>query len=378
MEASEVTTWVMALLTQASNGAAGAIGGAAGAEAARLMRERLAASPEGRPALDPAGASTDETERQVAATLAADPELARRIGELYESTRPGSSAMHAGRDIYNARIGDNSKHNTISFGPLTLHKENLTPMTVAVLLLIVALVMGLGAYGVTRVVGGDDGDAGKPSLGAGEDREGSGVPAAGGGDEGGGGGGAAKGRKAAAIKDLELLKSVLPDVQSMPSGWSLAEPADVQAATSDSTCRQGGCAGLGSNAGVAFADPGSANKAYFAIEAFDSAETAAAGYQRWSDGIAKEGKDSPVSPGSAGAIGDQSVFYSGQEPTESATRYHLQTVARAGTIMITIVYGGGIRPLDPAVLPRLTRMVVERARQAQNEERPSATVADVR
>lgn len=70
------------------------------------------------------------------------------------------------------------------------------------------------------------------------------------------------------------------------------------------------------------ADPGSVNKAYFATEAFDSAETAAAGYKRWSDGIAREGKDSLVSPGSAGAIGDQSVFYSGQEPTESGTTYH--------------------------------------------------------
>ncbi|AYG85292.1 hypothetical protein DWB77_07509 [Streptomyces hundungensis] len=374
MEASEVTTWVMALLTQASNGAAGAIGGAAGAEAARLMRERLGSSPEGRQALDPASASTDETERQVAATLAADPELARHITRLYESTRPSSPAMHAGRDIHHAHIGDHSKHNTISFGPLTLRKENLTPMTVAALLLVVALVMGLGAYGVTKVVGGDDGAAGAPSVGSGEGRDGSGTLAAGSGE----GSGAGKGRKTAAIKDLELLKSVLPDVQSMPSGWSLVEPADVQAATTDNSCRQGGCDGLGSNAGVAFADPGSVNKAYFAIEAFDSAETAAAGYKRWSDGIAREGKDSLVSPGSAGAIGDQSVFYSGQEPTESGTTYHLQTVARAGTIMLTVVYGGGSHPLDPTVLPRLARMVVERARQAQNEERPSATFADVR
>ncbi len=62
------------------------------------------------------------------------------------------------------------------------------------------------------------------------------------------------------------------------------------------------------------ADPGSVNKAYFATEAFASAETAAAGYKRWSDGIAREGKDSLVSPGSAGAIDDQSVFYAGQEP----------------------------------------------------------------
>lgn len=91
-------------LTRASNGAAGAIGGAVGAEASRLMRERLGSSPEGRVALDPGSGDSGEMERQVAAALAADPEFARRFEQLYEATRRHTTgAPHAGRNLYRLR-----------------------------------------------------------------------------------------------------------------------------------------------------------------------------------------------------------------------------------------------------------------------------------
>ncbi|MEV6806626.1 hypothetical protein [Streptomyces sp. NPDC051132] len=372
MEASEVTAWVMTLLTQASNGAAGAIGGAAGAEASRLMRERLGSSPEGRAALDPGSGDLGETERQVAAVLASDPAFARRLEQLYEAWRRAPTAgPRVGRDMYNAHIGDRSQHNTISFGPLTVRKDSLTPTNVTLVLLAVALVMGLAVYGLSKAVGGDDTAVRGPWAGAGPDGDGSGVPAAGSGSGAGDGGGAD--RKVAPVKDLELLREVLPDVRSMPSGWSLSEEADVHKATKDDSCREGGCAGLRSLGGVAYADPGAANKAYIAIEAYDSAETAAAGYQRWSEGTSKEGDDSSMS---LGPIGDESVAYSGRESTGSAGTYHMHTIARAGTVMIDIVYGGGYHELDPTVLTRIARMVVERARQAQNAEQPTAAVAE--
>ncbi|MFK8906849.1 hypothetical protein [Streptomyces sp. YS-3] len=373
MEASELTTWVMTLLTQASNGAAGAIGGAAGAEASRLMRERLGSSPEGRVALDPGSGDSGEMERQVAAALAADTEFARRLEQLYEATRIHPTvAPHVGRDLYQAHIGDRAKNNTVSFGPLTLRKESLTPTTVTAMLLAVALVLGLAAYGLTKAVGGDgDSDAVRtPSIGAEAGAGGSEDPAAGSGSEAKGGG---KGRKVAPVKDLALLKKVLPDVQSMPSGWSLFEPADVEEATTGASCREGGCKGARGTGGVAYADSGASNKAYIAIEAFDSAETAAAGYERWSEGVGKKGGDSRMSLGS---IGDQSVAYSGRESTGSASTFHMRAIARAGTVMIDVVYGGGYHELDPTVLTRIAQMVAERARQAQNAEQPSATFAE--
>ncbi|MCX5384714.1 hypothetical protein [Streptomyces sp. NBC_00083] len=372
MEASELTTWVMALLNQASNGAAGAIGGAAGAEAARLMRERLGSSPEGRAALDPGSGDSGETERQVAAALAADAVFARRLEQLYEAARRSpTGAQQAGRDINQAHIGDRSKHNTISFGPLTVRKGSRTPATVALMLLAVALVMGLASYGLTKVLGGDDQATRAPSAGAGAN--GSDVPAAGSGSEADKGGG--QGHKAVPIKDLDLLKKILPDVSSMPSGWSLSGKANVQEATTDNSCRGGECKGLRGLGEVVYTDPGASTKADIAVEAFDSARTAAEGYKRWSEGAGKEGGDSPMSLGS---IGDESVAFSGQESNGSATKFHMETIARAGTVMIYIVYGGGDRPLDPAVLTRIARMVAERARQAQNAEQPSATFAETR
>ncbi|MEU4352941.1 hypothetical protein [Streptomyces sp. NPDC023838] len=371
MEASELTAWVTTLLTQASNGAAGAIGGAAGAEASRLMRERLGASPEDRATLDPGSGDPGEMQRQVAAALAADPEFARRIEQLYEATRRHpTAAPHAGRDLYQAHIGDRAKNNTISFGPLTLRKESLTPTTVTAMLLAVALVIGLAGYGLTKAVGGDGDAVRTPSIGADAGGGGSEDLAAGSGSGAKGGG---KGRKAAPVKDLTLLKKVLPDVQSMPSGWSLFEPADVEEATTDASCREDGCAGVRGTGGVAYADSGASNKAYIAIEAFDSAETAAAGYKRWSEGVGKKGGESRMSLGS---IGDQSVAYSGRESTDSASTFHMRAIARAGTVMIDIFYGGGYHELDPTVLTRIAQMVAERARQAQNAEQPSATFAE--
>ncbi|GAA3148745.1 hypothetical protein GCM10017687_77590 [Streptomyces echinatus] len=155
MEASELTAWVMTLLTQASNGAAGAIGGAAGAEASRLVRERLGSSSEGRAALDPENGDPDEAARQVTAVLNADPGFAGRLERLHEAAqRQPSAAPYAGRDIYQASVGERAKNNTIAFGPLTLRKDR-APITVTALLLVVALVLGFAVYGLVQALSGD-------------------------------------------------------------------------------------------------------------------------------------------------------------------------------------------------------------------------------
>ncbi|WP_424851971.1 hypothetical protein [Streptomyces sp. SAI-170] len=375
MEASELTAWVVTLLTQASNGAAGAIGGAAGAEASRLVRDRLQASPEGRAALDPENGAAGETERQVTAVLDADPDLARRLEHLRElAQRQPSVAPYAGRDINQAHIGDRAKNNTIAFGPLTLRKDQLTPTTVTALLLAVALVLGLAVYGLVQAAGGGDRDASREGASAGviggAYGDGSDVPLTGGeaGAEGGGGGG---GGRAAPVTDLELAKGILPDLQSMPAGWSLAEEAETQEVTSDNC--SGDCGGLLSEGDVTYAVPDGSDRADIKVEAYETVDAAVKGYE---DRVGSVGSGDDVASMSLEQIGDESTAFSQQEYTGSEYTYAMATVVRAGTVVIRVTYGGGYDELNSAVLSGIARAVAERAGQAQNGDQPSAAFAE--
>ncbi|MFF5337760.1 hypothetical protein [Streptomyces sp. NPDC013181] len=369
MEASELTAWIATLLTQASTGAAGAIGGAAGAEASRLVRERLGASPEGRAALDPENGDPDEAARQVTASLNADPVFAGRLQQLYEEAqRQLSAAPHVGRDMYQASIGDRARNNTVAFGPLTLRKDR-APITVTALLLVVALVLGFAIYGLVQAVGGGD-RTGAHEMAAGGaagamDSDGSETPLTGG-EAGDGGGG-----KNAPVRDLQLAKAILPDLQSMPYGWSSAERAEIQAATSDSC--SGDCEGLLSEGKVTYAESGTSDRASIRVEAYETVDSAAKGYERHIDYYRTL---DDVASMSLDQLGDESVAFSLQEYTGSAHKYAMTTVVRAGTVVMWVAYGGGYDKLDPAVLTEIARMVTDRARQAQNGEEPSAGFAE--
>ncbi|MBB5926796.1 hypothetical protein [Streptomyces echinatus] len=370
MEASELTAWVMTLLTQASNGAAGAIGGAAGAEASRLVRERLGSSSEGRAALDPENGDPDEAARQVTAVLNADPGFAGRLERLHEAAqRQPSAAPYAGRDIYQASVGERAKNNTIAFGPLTLRKDR-APITVTALLLVVALVLGFAVYGLVQALSGDSRSGAHGTASGGQtgatDSDGSDVPWTG--NEAAGGEG---GWKDAPVRDLQLAKAILPDLRSMPAGWSLAEKAETQTVTSDSC--SGDCGGLLSEGEVTYAVSGTSDQASIQVEAYETVDTAATGYEQRADNV---GSGDSVASMSLEQLGDKSVAFSRQEYTGSEYTYAMATVVRAGTVVIRVTYGGGYDKLDSAVLSGIARMVTERARQAQNGEEPSATLTE--
>ncbi|MFJ8083030.1 hypothetical protein ACIQ6Y_20785 [Streptomyces sp. NPDC096205] len=381
MEASELTAWVVTLLTQASNGAAGAIGGAAGAEASRLVRDRLQASPEGRAALGPENGAAGETERQVTAVLDADPDLARRLEHLRElAQRQPSVAPYAGRNINQAHIGDRARNNTIAFGPLTLRKDQLTPTTVTALLMAVALVLGLAVYGLVQAAGGGDRAASREGASAGviggAYGDGSDVPLTGGeaGAEDGGGEAGAEdggGGEAAPVRDLELAKAILPDLQSMPAGWSLAEEAETQEVTSDNC--SGDCGGLLSEGDVTYAVSDGSDRADIKVEAYETVDAAVKGYE---ERVGNVGSGDDVASMSLEQIGDESTAFSQQEYTGSAYTYAMATVVRAGTVVIRVSYGGGYDELDSAVLSGIARAVAERAAQAQNGDQPSAAFAE--
>ncbi|WP_326671672.1 hypothetical protein [Streptomyces sp. NBC_01257] len=356
-------------MSQASSGAAGALGGAAGAEASRLVRERLVSSPEGRAALDPADGDPDEASRLITAALTEDPEFARRLEQLREASRQQpSAAPTAGRDIYQATVGERARHNTIAFGPLTLRKDR-APVTLTALLLVVALVLGFAVYGLAQALGGDDSDSGSPYAigGAGEamDSGGSGAGSAQDATAGGAGG------KSAPVRNPRLAKGILPDLRSMPSGWSLAEEAETRQ-TSEDSC-SGDCGGLLSEGEVTYAPSGTSDLASILVEAYESAEAAATGYETRVDDV---GSAEDVSSMSLDQLGDVSAAFSRQEYTGSAYKYSMATVVRAGTVVLRVTYGGGYEELNSSVLTGIASMVTERAHQAQNGEDPSAVFAE--
>lgn len=371
MEASELTAWITAL-TQAPSRAAGGGGGAAEAEASHLVRERLGSTPEGRAALDPERGDPGEAARQVVAALDTDPAFARRLEQLYELARqrpPGAPV--AGRDLYQASIGDRSRHNTIAFGPLTVRKEQVTPTTVTAMLLVVALVLGLAVYGLVQAVdGGDDGSEargnGSAGVSGGSDGDGSELPLSG--EEVVG----EDARKAAPVRDFALAEAILPDLPSMPSGWSAEEEAQTQEVTADN-CSPGDCGGLLSEGEVTYAASGTSDLAYIQVEAYDGVGTASAGYQ---ERVESMGSDEDVSSMSLEEIGDESSAFSRQEYTGSAYTYAVATVVRAGTVVIRVTYGGGYDELNSDVLSGIARMVTERAWEAQSGDEPSAAFAE--
>ncbi|WP_143570652.1 hypothetical protein [Streptomyces acidiscabies] len=372
MDVSELTAWIMSLLAQASNGAAGAIGGAAGAEASRLVRERLESSPEGRAALAPENGDPGEAARQVTNALDADPMFAGALAQLYEAAkRQPSTAPHVGRDMYQASIGDRAKNNTIAFGPLTLRRDR-APVTVTALLLVVALVLGFAVYGLVQAIdGGSESGSGAHGTASGGQ--------SGSMDSSGSDGPSAESKpteagdswKAAPVRDLRLAKAILPDLRSMPAGWSSAQAAEIQAATSDSCASD--CGGLLSEGEVAYAVSGTSDQASIQVEAYDSVDTAVAGHEKRTNSVRS---DDGVASMSLEQLGDESVAFSRQEYTGSEYTYSMAAVVRAGTVVIRVTYGGGYDELNSAVLSGVARLVTERARQAQNGEEPSAAFAE--
>ncbi|MEU5535422.1 hypothetical protein [Streptomyces sp. NPDC020362] len=274
MEASESTAWIMPLLNQVSSGAAGTVEGAAGAEVVRVVRERLGSSPGGNAALDRIGEEPGEVERRLTAAIGADAAFADQPIQLREEVRQQApSPRYAGRDMNTAVLGAHTKGNTITFGPLTIHRTNGTGAKPTALVLVVAVILGLAVYGLVRVVDGrDSGAQGTTSAGAtgAGDGDGAQTPLKDVGDPAGGQ------AKVAPVRDLALAKGVLPDLQSMPSGWSLSEKANTRRTTDSS---MGSCGGLLSEGEVAYAVPGGSDQASILVDAYDSADAAAAGYR---------------------------------------------------------------------------------------------------
>ncbi|MER7725681.1 hypothetical protein [Streptomyces sp. NPDC096323] len=171
------------------------------------------------------------------------------------------------------------------------------------------------------------------------------------------------------MRDFRLAKGILPDLRSMPSGWSLSEQADTREMTPDNC--DDDCGGLLSEGEVTYAASGTSDLASILFEAYESADAATTGWR-----ARNTGSGDGVSSMSLDRIGDVSAAFSREEYTGSTYKYSMASVVRVGTVVIRVAYGGGYEELEPSVLYGIADMVTIRARQAQNGEEPSAVFAE--
>ncbi|MGW2390190.1 hypothetical protein ACWCYK_11910 [Streptomyces lydicamycinicus] len=364
MEADGLASVVMSALTGLASGAGTGLGTAATDEVRRLARERLSSSGGGSATLAqldeaPSAPGVQEEARAYLATaITSDPEFARKLLEVLQPTH-----VRAGSDINTITIGGGVKKSTITIGPVTLQntpgvRASLTAI-VAALAVLIALLLYEGVRGLT-----DDGTDKPSSLGA------SGGNGSNPGALSGGGGGTA--RKKLPITERGHLEAVLPGVDSILSGWSLKTPADTFSGKACTTS----CAGLLWESRVTFTDPGVNNVAVFRVLSYRTEKAAEAGYKDFLTGAAEPTDDGLQSRAmSMSAVGEQTAAFATEGFRGNATTYQMASINRAGTVVSRIVYGGGTRELDTNVLLAFTRMIDERARQAQNGETPTAVAS---
>ncbi|AYN37795.1 hypothetical protein D9753_01095 [Streptomyces dangxiongensis] len=219
--------------------------------------------------------------------------------------------------------------NTISLGPVTFnHTRNAHFSLLAAAIVFVALV-ALGLYGGTRLITADD-----PGQ-----------------------------EKAVTPLSDAAASQVLPDLASLPAGWTQPEAPDIGGAHVPKS------AGLTYFASVGFlmGDPDA--DLHVRVATFASAEKAHAFHLQTEDSYTKEVGRSPVS---LPRVGDENYITS--YPAGNGEGSGSTLSLRVGTVLM-LVSGEDVegRPFNGTWLKILGRMMAERAQQAQNGQEPTAT-----
>ncbi|HEY5835022.1 hypothetical protein [Streptomyces sp.] len=176
------------------------------------------------------------------------------------------------------------------------------------------------------------------------------------------------GHRVTVLKDPAMVKAVLPDLQSMPTGWrskseaSVESGADVCRGPQRKRCEEM----ILSLAQASFRSPYD-QSALFEVVACASAADA----QRAYDDITQQEKSSIPRLLAMPAFGDQSLALEVSEGKGEA-------FVRVGTIVVTVTEEGHNDNYEVATLEELTRMAAERAQEAQDGRTPAARADNVR
>ena len=375
----DLTTSIAAAAVQALTTAAGGAGTAVGQAVGDLVRTRLATVEPGRSALaavvaapeDPAAG--EELRRSLSVVLAEDPRfLTSLVGALTAAPQTVTGSMVLGHSVVrdsNLSLGDQSiTNNHRSYGWLT-----------AVAVLVAVVLIGLAAYGAVRVLDGDEPSSGSlpggPALSPGD----------------------AQGAEVTVVADRELATLIMPDLDSVPTGWRLDEGSPA-----DGHCPPG-CEDPLQSVQMAY-HTGDGDWVWMEVSTFGGAEDATTGYgalrtrlddvaEQWKNELyAQEENATPEdarsaqTPMSLQAIDADEyaavrwsvdpIYMIGSQTSASGA----EAIIRAGTVVVDVSVmknWSGNMESNEVLLAAVAKAVVARAWQAQHGETPTALVEPV-
>ncbi|MFE3825227.1 hypothetical protein [Streptomyces sp. NPDC059092] len=322
----EPTELVAAAVRLVASSATGSAASAVGTRVGEVITQRLGQSPQGRRALaelESADASDDDRAAEPARAAVSsalldevleDPEFRRRLDSAVAEAVTGAVAgahppVSAGQPGINIGGSRNKVKGNLSLGPLTIHNTR-TNQAVALALL---LIFAVAAVLVFRA-SGEEGEE----------------------------------RVAAPLDDPVVVRSVVPDEGSVPSGWTVTEQPKAE--------RCGGQADCAKLLGGATAKW---KEAELIVYAATSKGAAADLYTELRQTLSEEGSATQTDVGGFGD--DRSGWRHGE---------FSEVIARSGTVLVRAASGKDAG----ADAEKLAQVVVERADQAQRGDTPSASM----
>ena len=366
MDTAALAAWVTSVITGIATGVGSGLGSVAADQVSRVARQRLGADEDSRRVLerfdgDPAApGAEDDLRTRLLAVIEQDPDFAARLRNT-----PGLPVAPPGALTQHVHVGRDVKNGVIAIGPVSIRK---TPGAMAALAIVTVIVLAFAVNGVVNVLNADD----RPAYGTPQDAAPS--PATGHGTQPASAGEGAQSttqgvrNKAAVVGDTALTEAIAPDLQAMPSGWSLQKKPFVTACIKD-------CSGRLYTGGVVLEDSSGDTEAVFNYWTYDSVDSATAAYQRYVNNFHGTLSTDPLSPMSLAQIGDNSTAYSSRHYDGAATKYKGFVILRVGTVIGQAEYNTGYDKLDTAWLAAYARLLADRAQQAQNGQTPSARAA---
>lgn len=272
---------------------------------------------------------------KLAEVLAEDPAFAAYLMSVMAPPRPA----HPPTNVGSIHVDRNARaRGTFVLGDQAVTRIRTGDPLAVVSLVAVVAVLALALYGLVGLVGGDDG--------------------------GGGGGRSWSGSRGSVtvLKDPETVKAVLPDLHSMPTGWTITDEPSIL--VGEAACAEvyRSCDGVLSVAQSSFHDQFN-QSASFGVIACASAEDARRLYTQL---IAEPQADSEAKPLSMPALGHESAAF------EMSDRMG-QALVRVGTTLVWAEERGNNGDYQVETLEKLLRMAAARAQEAQDGRTPGAS-----
>ncbi|MCX5166158.1 hypothetical protein OOK39_44780 [Streptomyces sp. NBC_00264] len=334
----DLATAAVEAVAQTATAAATAAGSAIGGMAVDLVRSRLSSVDQGEEAVSAVEETPDDPDarsrlrEKLSQVLSEDPAFAAYLASVLAPPKPTEPRTIAGS--INVDRGSRAR-GTFVLGNQAVTKIRRGDPWALVAIVAVVVVMAAAAYGIFLLATGDDGP---PSPDA--------------------------GHRVTALRDSAMVKAVVPDLHSMPSGWTVSSPASLAPGTA--ACKGLGvdqCEGILSVARAWFDNPYD-ESADFLVTAWASADDA----QRFYDRVTRQVKQvSGATPVAMPAFGDQSIAI---ERSDGMNKSGLAYV-RVGTTVVAVEQVHYVN-FRLSALEALTQMVAERAQEAQDGRTPTA------